>query len=112
MGNRLRGGGTQGRPPAAWHPGRLPPPGGEGAGLWHGSGARSGLPMLPRPPLREGPPAVVPLASGRNRAVRRESTQEIPGYLSPRVCNRGLARTLGRAEERRVVLDCARGAHL
>ncbi len=55
-------------------------------------------------------PKLVPLAPRRQRAVRRESAEEIPGHLPVRFRDRGLARAVGRAEERVRLLDRRRRA--
>ena len=50
---------------------------------------------------------VVPLAPRRQRAVRREPAEEVPGHLPLQLRERGLAGAVGRAQERAGPLDRA-----
>ena len=52
-------------------------------------------------------PAMVQASARRQRAIRRESSEEIPGHLSVRFRKQRLARPVGRTQERHRLLDRA-----
>ena len=63
----------------------------------HRDRARHRVPVRARPSVRDAASGVVPAAARRQRPVRRESAEEIPGHLSVRLRVRRLARAVGGA---------------
>ena len=61
----------------------------------HGDRTRHRVPGLARSSVGEGASRMVPPPAGRQRAVRREPAQEIPGHLSLRLRVAGMAGALG-----------------
>ena len=59
----------------------------------------------PDHPYVDPAPAMVQTSARRQRAIRRESSEEIPGHLSVRFRKQRLARLLGRTEKRHRLLD-------
>ena len=78
----------------------------------HRDRARHRVAMLARSSVRQRASGVVPAASGRHAAVRRESAEEVRGHLSVRLRERGLARPVARGQSDIRLLDRAGRAHL
>ncbi len=112
LGDRVRRGRAQGGAPGAGHHRRFPRPGRARRRARHRDRARHRLPVRAGPPLRQGAPRLVPPAPGRQRPVRGEPAQEVPGHLPVRLRVRGLARTLEGTAQRVRVLDRRGRAHL
>ncbi len=106
------GGRAQSDPSRAGHAGGFPASGASCAGSRSGDRAGHCLPGIGRPSLPGRTPGVVPQAAGRHDPIRGESAQEVPGHLPVRLRVLGLARAVGRIEERLPVLERTGRPHL
>ena len=70
-------------------------PGAARARARHRDRAGHRVPVRARPSVREGASGVVPLAARRQRAVRREPAQEVPGHLPVRLRDATTGRRCG-----------------
>ncbi len=96
-------------PRAARHARRLRRAGRCGAPRARSRGrARHRLPVRARPSLRARAPGLVPQAARRQRPVRGEPAEEVPGHLSVRLRERRVACAVGRADRGHGLLDRTR----
>ena len=99
VGDRRRRGRPQGDASAARHARGFPPPASRRArDARPRDRARHRVPVRARSSVRERASGVVPAAARRQRAVRGEPAEEVPGHLSVQLRDRRLARAVGRAE--------------